>query len=259
MSSENVELVRRFHELARGPSWEQLELLAEDFIYRPIAEITETGEFHGRGGFRHYMEQFFESEWAEGLAAEPTSLRDYGDRVIARMQFAGHGRASGLDFTARVFIVHTVRDGMIVRMEDFVDRAAALAAAGASENVERVRQGYELWNSGDIEAWLGILDPDVVTVFAAGPDASVWHGRDAVREWHAQGLETWDGWGVMDVERYVDLGERVLVAVRWRVRGRGSGVEVESRQAHVATLRDGLVTRLEFHESEAAARAALGI
>lgn len=259
MSSENVELVRRFYELARRPGWEQLELLAEDVLYRPIAEITETGEYHGRGGFRHYMEQFFEGEWAEALAVEPTSLRDYGDRVIARMQFAGHGRASGLGFTARVFVVHTVRDGMIVRVEDFADRAAALEAAGVSDNVERVRQGYELWNRGDIDAWLEMLDPDVVTVFAAGPDASVWRGREAVREWHAQGLETWDGWGRMDVERYVDLGERVLVLVRWRVRGRGSGVEVESRQAHVITIGGDLITRLEFHESEAAARAALGI
>lgn len=130
MPHEPLELVRRFYELSRAGGWQQLELLSGDVVYRPIAEITEAGEYRGRDSFRRYMESFFDSGWAEGLEYPEPSLWVNGDSVIARIEFAGHGRTSGLDFTARVFVVHTVRHGKIVRVEDFIDRADALAAAG---------------------------------------------------------------------------------------------------------------------------------
>lgn len=132
MSHENLELIRRFYELAREGSWQQIEFLSEDVVYRPIAEITEADEYRGREGFRSYMKSFFEGGWAEGLEYEQPTLRASGDKVIARIQFAGKGRSSGLDFTARVFVVHTIRDGRIVRVEDFIERKDALASAGVS-------------------------------------------------------------------------------------------------------------------------------
>ena len=127
------------------------------------------------------------------------------------------------------------------------------------ENVELVREGYEVWNSGDLDAWLELLDPEVETVFYAGPDASTYRGHEGVRQWYREGLEAWDGWGRIEPDEIVDLGDRVLVTARWRVRGKGSGLEVESRQALLITLRDGLVTRIEFYEDEASARNAAGL
>jgi ketosteroid isomerase-like protein len=50
--------------------------------------------------------------------------------VIARVELRGHGRTSGLELATRVFQVFTLRDGKIIRLEDFVDRAEALAAVG---------------------------------------------------------------------------------------------------------------------------------
>lgn len=130
MSSENVELVRRFIELGRRGDWTRLDLLAEEVVYRPIREITETGDYAGREGYRRYMEGFLESGWAKDLTFEATSFRDYGEAVIVRIELTGSGRASGLDFAARVFQVVTLRDGEIVRIEDFLDRDEALEAAG---------------------------------------------------------------------------------------------------------------------------------
>jgi hypothetical protein len=52
MSGENLEVVRRFIDLGRDRDWSQLEMLAEDVVYRPIAEVTETGEYRGRAGYR---------------------------------------------------------------------------------------------------------------------------------------------------------------------------------------------------------------
>ncbi len=130
MAQGNLELARRFMELARQDDWSRVEMLAEDVVYRPIAEITETGEYFGRPGYRYYMESFFQSDWAKDLTIEDTSFREYGDAVIIRIQLRGRGRASELDFGARVFEVLTFSDGKVVRVEDFLDRNDALKAAG---------------------------------------------------------------------------------------------------------------------------------
>ena len=138
MSRESVELVRRFFKLALNNDvhhgdWPQLDLLAEDVIYNPVADMAEARPCRGRDQFRRLMEDFHLQGWSDDLSWQPTSFRDFGDRVIVRVEFAGHGRASGAEFSGRVFAVYTVRDGLIVRIEDFVDRAQALEAVGLSE------------------------------------------------------------------------------------------------------------------------------
>ena len=135
MSTGNLELAERFIEVARRRDWRRLDLLSEDLVYRPIAEITEAGEYHGPERFCSYMEQFFESEWAQDLDYA-ASFREYGDTVIVRIQFVGRGRASELDFTARVFQVLTFADGQIVRIDDFTRREEALAAAGVGSETD---------------------------------------------------------------------------------------------------------------------------
>jgi ketosteroid isomerase-like protein len=130
VSEENLELARRFIELGRCGDRRQLDLLAQDVRYTPIAEVTEAGEYHGRDGFRRYMKGFIESGWAEDLTWEATSYTDHGDAVIVRLQFAGKGRTSGLNFDARVFQVLRFQGGEIVSVEDFLRRDDALRAAG---------------------------------------------------------------------------------------------------------------------------------
>jgi ketosteroid isomerase-like protein len=130
VSDETLELARRFIELGRRRDHSQLEMLAHDVRYVPIAEVTEAGEYHGRDGFRRYMKGFIESGWAEDLTWEAAGYTDHGDAVIVRIQFAGQGRTSGLSFDARVFQVLRFRDGEIVSVEDFLRRDDALRAAG---------------------------------------------------------------------------------------------------------------------------------
>jgi ketosteroid isomerase-like protein len=134
MSSENIELVRHFYELQRQGDERHLELLAEDLVYRPVAEITETGEYYGRDGYRRYVDTFLTDIAWRDLEWTDTSYRVSGDNVIVRIEMAGHGRSSGAGVSARVFVVLTIRDGMIARVEDFVDRDEALAVAGLEES-----------------------------------------------------------------------------------------------------------------------------
>jgi ketosteroid isomerase-like protein len=70
----------------------------------------------------------------------------------------------------------------------------------------------------------------------------------------------WDaGWDELEtvVEEIIDNGDKVVMAVRYRGRGPGSGVEVNDRVFEVHTFRDGqCVRKVDFRERSEAIEAA---
>lgn len=73
-----------------------------------------------------------------------------------------------------------------------------------------------------------------------GTRVGVYRGHDGVRADFAEARDLWD---VMESEgvEYRDLGDRVLVAGRCRVRGRASGAESHPPCAWVIGVRDGKI------------------
>jgi len=75
-------------------------------------------------------------------------------------------------------------------------------------------------------------------------------------------LQAWLGGGdywQCHAEEYVACGDTVVVLTRYRGRGKGSGVEVDSLGAHVWKLRDdGMASRLEVFADRERALAAAG-
>ena len=59
-------------------------------------------------------------------------------------------------------------------------------------------------------------------------------------------------------ERFLDAGDRVLVFVRLRVRGR-DGIEIDQPWAHLITLRSGKVVRVQLYPDRAEALGAAGL
>ncbi len=133
MSQENVEIVRRaFERFQATRAFGDPEFHSPDHVYRPMAGFTESEEYRGIEGYRGFGESFLEA-WADDFTINATSLGDYGDAVIARLEFRGHARASGIEISERMFEVLWLRDGLIIRTEDFADRAQALKAVGLEE------------------------------------------------------------------------------------------------------------------------------
>ncbi len=64
---------------------------------------------------------------------EHAEVIDFGDRVLAAGRMKGHGTISGISVDEPLFQLLTLRGGMVVRQEDFVDRNRALEAAGLSD------------------------------------------------------------------------------------------------------------------------------
>jgi ketosteroid isomerase-like protein len=136
MSQENVEVVRRVIE-----AWNRDDLDAMLAMHHPDLEYVTTGLFpgldsiyHGHDGFIKYW-QDFRDIW-ELITVETYELRDCGERVLNRLTFNARGR-DGLEVRRKVASVATIRDGLIVRQENYGDWTAALKAVGLSEQDAR--------------------------------------------------------------------------------------------------------------------------
>jgi ketosteroid isomerase-like protein len=116
-----------------------------------------------------------------------------------------------------------------------------------SENVELVREALAAFLRGDLERALEFAHPDVVSHRAPPlPDPQTYHGIDGV-------LQMYDDWTTdfeefeMEVVELTEAGDRVVVEMVQRGRGKASGVVVEGRFWFVYTLEAGRIARQDVY------------
>ena len=129
----------------------------------------------------------------------------------------------------------------------------------SQENVEVVRRIYSRWAPGSSPADSDLLHPDIEWV---NPSNALEPGiRMGIEAFTAITDELHDTIGDfrMEVERCVDVGDRVVVIATMRGYGSGSGVEVENRHGSVWTIRDGRAVRFEWFREPAQALEAVGL
>jgi ketosteroid isomerase-like protein len=90
------------------------------------------------------------------------------------------------------------------------------------------------------------------------PDTQVFRGPDGLKRWVARTREVWGEWR-FQVERFIDMGERVVVLVHLVAEGGQSGVRLERDTAHIWTIGDGRVTCCEVYLDRAEALKVLGL
>ena len=129
----------------------------------------------------------------------------------------------------------------------------------SKENVEIVRKAfaYEYLDRGG--------RADAATYFTADfqmnpiegfGDEELTFGRNAIRQNFERWASAWEGLEV-NAEEFVDAGDRVLVTIHHRGRGKASGMEIDARFFVVYMLREGKVARVdEFRELANALEAA---
>ena len=127
----------------------------------------------------------------------------------------------------------------------------------SQENVEILRSGYVAWNRGDRDTAFEFLEPEFeLQLPEGGMNVGSFQGREAVTKLWEGYLEVFDFFH-MEPEEFFDADDRVVVFVHMPARGKGSGVEVQFRPAHLWTMRAGKAVRLEvFPEREKALEAA---
>ena len=90
------------------------------------------------------------------------------------------------------------------------------------------------------------------------PDTQVFRGADGLKRWVVRTREVWGEWR-FELERFIEVGERLVVLVHLVAEGGQSGVHLERDTAHVWTLADGKVTRCEVYLDRAEALKLLGL
>ncbi len=122
--------------------------------------------------------------------------------------------------------------------------------------------GWSAWSRGDLDLMLVRYAPDYQSEFA--PEfvtvglSSSYRGHAGIREWTADLSEAWEQMELTPQE-IVDAGDRVVALGRFRSRGSGSGVELESPVGQAVWVERGLVARerVFFDWDEALAAAGL--
>jgi ketosteroid isomerase-like protein len=125
MSRENVEIVRRF--LVLDDFDEALKYADPDIVWNPAEELSAQGHDAVRASTERWK-----SEW-DDYELIPEGFADVGDRVVVTVRFRARGRVSGIEVDGRLYDVFTLRDGKIVRMDQFTEQSEALESVGLRE------------------------------------------------------------------------------------------------------------------------------
>ena len=113
----NVEIVRRF---LVDDLDEALTYADPDIVWNPVEESPAQGHHAIRASTSRWK-----SEWND-YELIPEEFVDMGDRVVVTVRLQARGRKSGVPVDARFYEVYTLRNGKIVRMDQFAERSEAL-------------------------------------------------------------------------------------------------------------------------------------
>ena len=149
MSQENIEIVRQFYEaVERGfrAYWEDPRSAEDSWNAGEVGdEGVEMARYvHPNAEWKTLLTGITYAGIARGFDQLVDAAKDYritlkevkdlgGDNVLAVVKSAMKGRESGIDVTVLIFVVVTVRDGLITRMAEHLERSDALEAAGLRE------------------------------------------------------------------------------------------------------------------------------
>jgi ketosteroid isomerase-like protein len=128
----NLELARRAYESwSAGDIDAMLETATPDVEFVPaIAAGVEGGSVNGPDQVRHFFADLKET-W-ETFRLQVDEFREVGDRVIGVGRLTAKGRGSELELDQPIYSVLWF-DGKVARMQSFLDREAAEAAASGED------------------------------------------------------------------------------------------------------------------------------
>jgi uncharacterized protein len=138
MSQENVEIVKAIYaEAAEGRFGTTLDLFHPDVEYSRSAS-GEGGTAVGLSGTARGVEAMVKAGWEwletfDRLRVHAERFIEVGDSVVVFVRHTGNAKASGLPIEGEFADVMTLREGRVIRFEQYRDRAEALEAAGLSE------------------------------------------------------------------------------------------------------------------------------
>src|SRR5436305_14337303 len=131
----------------------------------------------------------------------------------------------------------------------------------SQENVEIVRRSLAAWERGDFDGFVQDWHPESeffsAFIVQGEGDGRAFRGLQGMRQYWDEWHSLWDLRVVVSEAR--DLGEIVLVIAGMTVRGKGSGVEIESPLACVIEVDNGLLRKVHTYLNVTEALKAVGL
>jgi uncharacterized protein len=129
ISEQNMALVRESYEAFERRDLDGLlgRFPADIEVHDP-PEMADSAIHRGRDAIRADWEHTFEA--FEDFRVEVEEQYDAGEELVVFVRYSGRARASGAVVDAPLAHVWTFDEGRPIRLRQFLDRAAALKAAG---------------------------------------------------------------------------------------------------------------------------------
>jgi uncharacterized protein len=130
----------------------------------------------------------------------------------------------------------------------------------SDENVEIARNAYAVFGSGDFEAAMDFLDPEIEWHMweAFARESRVFRGHDGVRHVLALFQENIDDFRV-EPHEFIDAGKHIIVPVSFHGRAKGTQQALSYELVQVWTVRDRKAVRLDVYSSKDEAFEAVGL
>jgi ketosteroid isomerase-like protein len=130
----------------------------------------------------------------------------------------------------------------------------------SQENVELVRGMCEAFVAGDVERALAVLDQEVAWHGTIGglEEGQIARGHKEVIDGFSESLREWES-HVLEVQRFIDAGDRVVAFWHEEGRGRRSGAEVTTSSTVIYTVRSGRVVEVQGYMDRSEALKAVGL
>jgi ketosteroid isomerase-like protein len=133
MTERNLEIVRHLYECVNQQRWDEMAELLDPNVaqYGTVGGLEEDTVARGPGEITQLYER--EADAWDRQRIEPERLIDAGDQVVVFQREYQRGRSSGLELVVETAGVIDLHDGRVVRIQGYMDRAAALKAVGLSD------------------------------------------------------------------------------------------------------------------------------
>jgi ketosteroid isomerase-like protein len=130
MSQENVDRVREaFAAFKRGDLETAVSVFHPEAEWYPYLGAREGDLYRGRDSLLKMWSDIKES-FGGSFRIEPQEAIDCGEQVVLVVEARGTGSGSGAEVRQSWAQLATMQDGLVLRVEPFSDRDAALEAAG---------------------------------------------------------------------------------------------------------------------------------
>lgn len=124
-------------------------------------------------------------------------------------------------------------------------RSRAASSRVRDQIIAELRAAYAAFNRGDFDAAVASLDPKIEWREPAEfPGGGTYHGRAEVKKYLMQSRAGWAE-GSSEPERFIPVGDRIVVFVYAHFRPRNSNEWQQVRLADVYTVRKGRIVQMK--------------